>query len=62
MYKPAVKYSVISSSDLHSMINELYNLGNIVECRFLCNGLNDTYLITTHESKYITYIQDELAK
>lgn len=56
MYKPAVKYSVISSSDLNLMINELYNLGNIVECRFLCNGLNDTYLITTNESKYILRI------
>lgn len=56
MYKLAVKYSVISSSDLSSMIYELYNLGDILECRFLCNGVNDTYLITTNKSKYILRI------
>lgn len=56
MLKLAVNHSVISSDALLPIIHELYDIGDILECRFLSNGLNDTYIVITNEGKYILRI------
>lgn len=53
MLKLAVNHSVISSDALLPVICECYEIGDVLECRFLSNGLNDTYLVITNERKYI---------
>jgi len=45
-------HSVISSQALASVLPDLYDIGKAVECRFLNNGLNDTYIYTTDEQSY----------
>lgn len=53
MLKLAVNHSVISSDALADALQERYDIGDVLNCRFLCNGLNDTYLVVTSEGKYI---------
>lgn len=56
MLNLAVNYSVISSDALVLVLSDLYDIGDVTECRFLSNGLNDTYLVDTSETKYILRI------
>lgn len=49
-------HSVISSEAIRSVINDLYEIEKVLECRFLSNGLNDTYLLKTTTEKYILRI------
>lgn len=56
MLKLPIYHSVISSEALLPVINDLYDLGNVLGCRFLSNGLNDTYLLQTSTGKYILRI------
>ncbi|RED63307.1 phosphotransferase enzyme family protein [Cohnella lupini] len=56
MLKLPVNHSVISSEALGPVLIDLYEIGNIIECRFLMNGLNDTYLLKTSSGKYILRI------
>ncbi len=48
-----INHSVISSNSLLQAISELYSIGGATECRFLSNGLNDTYLVKTALDKHI---------
>ncbi|MBB3110177.1 Ser/Thr protein kinase RdoA (MazF antagonist) [Paenibacillus phyllosphaerae] len=56
MLKLAVNHAVISSQSLITVLNELYAIGEVKECRFLENGLNDTYLVKTASDRYILRI------
>lgn len=56
MFKLAVNHSVISSDALLPILYKLYDIEGILECRLLCNGVNDTYLVSTNERKYILRI------
>ncbi|MCQ6563278.1 phosphotransferase [Paenibacillus mendelii] len=56
MLKLAVNHSVISSDALMPVIHDLYDIGEILEIRFLSNGLNDTYLVIASERKYVLRI------
>jgi Ser/Thr protein kinase RdoA (MazF antagonist) len=56
MIKLEVAHSVISTDALVPIVYEAYNIGDIVECRFISNGLNDTYMVNTNEKKYILRI------
>jgi Ser/Thr protein kinase RdoA (MazF antagonist) len=56
MLKLPVNHSVISSDALVLAITDLYDLGDVMECRFFSNGLNDTYKIKTASEKYILRI------
>lgn len=49
-------HSVISSDALLPVIKDRYEIGEGKECRFICNGLNDTYLIISSTGKYILRI------
>ncbi|WP_282942778.1 phosphotransferase [Paenibacillus sp. RC67] len=51
-----VTHSVICTDALLPVIYEIYNVGHILECRFISNGLNDTYLLITNSGKYILRI------
>ncbi|SDX03876.1 phosphotransferase [Paenibacillus sp. CF384] len=59
MLKLPVNHSVISSNALMVTINDLYEVGDVTECRFLSNGLNDTYMLKTRTSKYVLRIYKE---
>jgi Ser/Thr protein kinase RdoA (MazF antagonist) len=56
MLNLAVNHSVISSDALVPVISDLYDIGEVTECRFLSNGLNDTYLVDTGKTKYMLRI------
>ncbi|MCL6603435.1 MAG: phosphotransferase [Paenibacillus sp.] len=56
MLKLPIYHSVISSEAILPVINDLYEIGNVLECRFLSNGLNDTYILKTSTGKYILRI------
>ncbi|GIP36922.1 hypothetical protein J31TS4_02020 [Paenibacillus sp. J31TS4] len=53
MLQLAINHSVISSESLRSFLMNRYDIGQVSECRFLSNGLNDTYRVTTPEESYI---------
>lgn len=48
-----VSHSIVSEIYLGEMIEECYTLGNSIECIYLLQGLNDTYLVRSGEKKYI---------
>ena len=52
----AVTHSVISSVALLPVIEEQYEIGVVNGCRFLGNGLNDTYTIKSSTGTYILRI------
>lgn len=54
--KLAVNHSIISSDSLRDTLNGLYAIGNVQQCRFLQNGLNDTYAVKTASDNYILRI------
>ncbi|MBE1442851.1 phosphotransferase enzyme family protein [Paenibacillus sp. OAS669] len=56
MVKLAISHSVVSSDALVPFIHDIYNIGDILECRFISNGLNDTYIVITNDNKYILRI------
>ncbi|MDB5084231.1 MAG: hypothetical protein JWN30_1117 [Bacilli bacterium] len=56
MIKLPVDHSVISSRALLSVINQNYDLGEGIDCRFLTSGLNDTYFMKTSAGKFIVRI------
>ncbi|UQZ32665.1 hypothetical protein C2I18_03280 [Paenibacillus sp. PK3_47] len=56
MLKLPVYHSVISSEAILPVIKELYEIGDTLECRFISNGLNDTYTVKTSSGKYILRI------
>lgn len=56
MLKLPVYHSVISSHAIVPVINDLYEIGDVLECSFYENGLNDTYLLKTSIDKYILRI------
>lgn len=56
MLKLPVYHSVISSNALIPAVNDLYDIGDVMECSFLENGLNDTYILKTSTGKYILRI------
>lgn len=47
-----VKHSLIANSAISGLLN-FYDIGPIKRCDFLTRGLNDTYLVTTNNNKYI---------
>lgn len=46
-------HSIVSESFLCELIKESYDLGDSIECMYLLQGLNDTYLIVSDGKKYI---------
>ncbi|HET9918476.1 MAG TPA: phosphotransferase [Ktedonobacteraceae bacterium] len=46
-------HSTLSSEALLSYVQERYDIGDIIQCKFLNQGLNDTYLLQTIEDRYI---------
>ncbi|QSF46422.1 phosphotransferase [Paenibacillus tianjinensis] len=56
MLKLPVNHSVFSSEALAPALKDLYEIGDVIECRFLSNGLNDTYVLKTSTGKYILRI------
>lgn len=56
MLKLPVYHSVISSDALVPALYDLYEIGDIIESRFLSNGLNDTYKLKTSTGQYILRI------
>jgi len=56
MLKLPVVHSVISSHALVPILNDLYDIGDVMECRFHTNGLNDTYTLKASTGKYILRI------
>jgi Ser/Thr protein kinase RdoA (MazF antagonist) len=56
MLKLPVYHSVISSGAILPVLNDLYEIGAVLECLFISNGLNDTYKVKTSTSKYILRI------
>ncbi len=51
-YFPAT-HSILSTSALMSYVQERYDIGDPIECKFFNLGLNDTYLLRTRSDKYI---------
>lgn len=51
-----VYHSVISCHALAPALQELYDIGEVMECGFLSNGLNDTYILKTSTDKFILRI------
>lgn len=49
-------HSVVSSNSLLILVNKLYSIGEVKECRFLVNGLNDTYIVKTLAEQYVLRI------
>lgn len=49
-------HSVVSSNSLLDLVSELYPIGEVKDCRFLVNGLNDTYLVKTSTEQYVLRI------
>lgn len=47
-----VMHSLISVDAVLEYLN-YYNIGNLIECRFLTKGLNDSYLVVTSMGKYV---------
>lgn len=56
MLRLPVYHSVISSNALIPAVHDLYDIGDVMECAFLENGLNDTYILKTSTGKYILRI------
>lgn len=48
-----VTHSIISTRALLTYTQHSYEVGEVIDCRFLNHGLNDTYLLQTLTSKYI---------
>ena len=48
-----ISHSIISESCLRKIIEEYYAFSDSVECKYLFQGLNDSYLILFGEKKYI---------
>ncbi len=46
-------HSILSASALLSYVQERYDIGDAIECKFFNFGLNDTYLLQTSTGKYI---------
>ena len=51
-----ITYSTPSAKALTQVVLDNYNVGLVMDCRFLSRGLNDTFLILTKESQYILRI------
>lgn len=56
MLKLPVYHSVISSKALIPVIHDFYDIGDVMDCDFLANGLNDTYILKTATGEYILRI------
>lgn len=48
-----VTHSILSAQALIDRVLPNYEIEPIIECKFLCSGLNHTFLINTQHSKYI---------
>jgi len=48
-----VTNSTLSATHLGAFLQSKYNLGSDVSCRLLKTGINDTYLITSEDIKYV---------
>lgn len=46
-------HSILCKRSLSSYVERHYDIGDVVECKFLNQGLNDTYLIRTSGEKYV---------
>jgi Ser/Thr protein kinase RdoA (MazF antagonist) len=54
-----VTHSILSASALLTHVQQRYDIGDAIECRFLNLGLNDTYLLRTSTGKYILRVYRE---
>ncbi|HEY6528301.1 MAG TPA: phosphotransferase [Cellvibrionaceae bacterium] len=48
-----ISHSIVSESYLRELVEKRYSLGDTVECTYLLQGLNDSYLIQSNGYKYI---------
>lgn len=48
-----ISHSIVSESSLREMIEKCYVLGDSIECIYLFQGLNDSYLIVSGGKKYV---------
>jgi len=48
-----VSSSILAASPLVSFLQERYALGAAAQCRLIRSGINDTYLVTDRDNKYI---------
>jgi Ser/Thr protein kinase RdoA (MazF antagonist) len=51
-FKVTVKHSLLSVDSIRNILAS-YNLSKVISCEFLTRGLNDTYVISTQDQKYI---------
>ncbi|WDL95969.1 phosphotransferase enzyme family protein [Alicyclobacillus sp. ALC3] len=48
-----VMHSLLASEALANFVSENYSVGQVVTCKLLSKGLNDTYLIGTSDDSYV---------
>lgn len=48
-----VMYSMLSSDALRDFVNENFDVGQVITCKILNRGLNDTYAVITGDCRYI---------
>lgn len=48
-----ISHSIVSESYLREIIEECYILGDSIECIYLLQGLNDSYLVVSGGAKYV---------
>ena len=44
---------IISSNDIRNLIRKIYDISEIIDCKFIRRSFNDHYLIETKDNKYI---------
>jgi Ser/Thr protein kinase RdoA (MazF antagonist) len=51
-----VTHSILATDALQAAVAQAYPIDTLVTCRLLKQGLNDTYLLTTRNDRYITRV------
>jgi Ser/Thr protein kinase RdoA (MazF antagonist) len=56
LHSGAVASSILSADALKREVGKAHEIGNLLECRLIRHGLNDTYLLSTPDERYIARV------